>query len=268
MERASNKKTHISVIYLTQGLRVLRKVKFFGLRFGYYKIKHFVVNVGDLLFDMKGEKLVSKRKSRLLFEKFDGRLGHGISEREDFYPGLGMVLYSFVRCLRPKRVLCVGSQRGFVPALCALACEENALGGVDFVDAGYDSSINLSGWGQDGFWKRVDVPKHFHSITQTRLQFYLMTTKAFCEKYPNKKYDYIYIDGDHTYDGVRLDYKLLWPMLNRDGFMFFHDILGTGKKYGLEFGVKKFWSEIPNSQKININFPKQSGLGILQKSTR
>jgi hypothetical protein len=40
--------------------------------------------------------------------------------------------------MRPKRVLCVGSRYGYIPAICAYACKENNYGVVDFVDAGFD----------------------------------------------------------------------------------------------------------------------------------
>jgi predicted O-methyltransferase YrrM len=38
-----------------------------------------------------------------------------------------------------------------------------------------------------------------------------------------KKFDIIYIDGDHSYEGVKKDVKNYLQFLNDDGFMIFHD---------------------------------------------
>ena len=37
--------------------------------------------------------------------------------------------------------------------------------------------------------------------------------------------DLLFVDGDHTYDGVRLDYSLYGPLVGQDGLVAFHDIL-------------------------------------------
>ena len=160
---------------------------------------------------------------------------------------------------------------GYIPFICALASKANQHGQVDFVDAGY--SVNDSkdskrhSFGQ-GHWKKVDPQKHFSYLgTQNQINTYVMTTKEFAKKYPKRKYDYIYIDGDHRYQGVSLDFRLFWNRLNKGGFMIFHDIAKNGLFGDVNFQVGKFWAEIKKNHRSWIEFTENGadGLGILQK---
>lgn len=240
------------------------RFKYFGLRFLYYKIYRKWPWLKFKILDIHTPKLISRMISERLITLFNGEQGHGIPEKESDFLGLGLIHYSLIRITRPKRVLCIGSLRGFIPAICALACEDNGYGLVDFVDAGYGEESEKS-WGADGFWKKVNPQRHFNQMRLTRIQTYVMTNKEFAKLFPKRTYDYIYIDGDHTYKGVKLDYRLYWPKLNKNGFMTFHDILGKGSINNAEFGVNSFWKDLTEKNKVDILFPKESGLGILQK---
>jgi len=178
--------------------------------------------------------------------------------------GYGFIHYSFIVNTKPKRILCVGSRKGFIPAICALACQENDFGHVDFVDAGYDLD-NPNHWTGIGWWKKIDPKKHFSFLDINNwLTTYVMTTEEFAKKYKHK-YQYIYIDGDHSYKGVKTDFNLFWPRLDKNGLMSFHDVV-VKNDIGLPpFGVWRFWKEISSKYKVVFNFPKNSGLGIIQK---
>jgi predicted O-methyltransferase YrrM len=149
-----------------------------------------------------------------------------------------------VRNSKPKRILCVGSRKGFVPAILALACKDNGMGHVDFVDAGYDQDSHDKHWSGIGFWKKTDVSEHFKNIgVHAYITTHVMTTKEYANKTPKKTYQYIYIDGDHSYKGVKLDYSLFWPRLAKYGYMTFHDIVAKGYLDEGLFGVWRFWKE-------------------------
>jgi predicted O-methyltransferase YrrM len=45
-------------------------------------------------------------------------------------------------------------------------------------------------------------------------------------KFKNK-FDFIFIDGDHSYDGVRRDYEMWLPFLEYGGYIAFHDSAPT-----------------------------------------
>jgi len=50
--------------------------------------------------------------------------------------------------------------------------------------------------------------------------------------------DAVFIDGDHTYEGVRSDLQSWWPKLREGGLMFGHDYGHPRDKRGI-FGVKR-----------------------------
>ena len=179
--------------------------------------------------------------------------------------GYGFFHYSLIKIIKPRRILVIGSKYGFIPAIMALACKENNRGKVDFVDAGLDKN-EPQAWGGVGFWKKVDYKKHFSILNlQKNIKFYLMTSKEFSKKYIDRKWEYIYIDGDHSYEGVKQDFDLFWPQLNKGGIMGFHDIC-IDKLDGSIYGVKRLWQELKKQKKYNmIEFSGDCGLGIIQK---
>jgi len=183
--------------------------------------------------------------------------------------GYGLFHYSLIKNFRPKRILCVGSMYGFIPFMMAKACQENRIGKVDFVDAGFDignkKDSKMHSFGQ-GFWRNIDLKKHFSYLLDKKyIDIYVMTTKEF-SKENNSKYDYIYLDGDHTYEGGKLDLKLFWPRLKKDGFLCYHDIHFKKILKGIEFGYWKVWNELCDSKPFKIEVSnKYSGLGLIQK---
>lgn len=202
--------------------------------------------------------------SKTLIEAFGVDEGQNIN-RAQYFLGFGLIHYALVRNARPKRILCVGSRKGFIPAILALACKDNGVGHVDFVDAGFGPEEPTKHWSGVGFWKKNEPDKHFGKIgVSDYITTHVMTTLEYAKNYPKKRYQYIYIDGDHSYEGVNLDYSLFWPRLDKEGFMSFHDVVAHGYLDKGLFGIWKFWKELKGN-KIIFPFPKESGLGFVQK---
>ena len=181
--------------------------------------------------------------------------------------GYGWIHYSLIRVLKPKRVLCVGSRFGYIPAICALACKDNQKGKVDFVDASYsqDSFTDKDRhWGGVGFWKGSDPQKHFARFGLSGyIKVHVTTSREFKKKFSRRKWGYIHLDGDHSYKGVKQDYDRFWSKLEKGGFMAFHDI-NTNLDNDLNYGVDQFWQEI-KKEKASFELPGSNGVGILQK---
>ena len=80
--------------------------------------------------------------------------------------------------------------------------------------------------------------------------------KEFCPQY-----DLIFIDGDHSYNGVKKDFELYKDLLSPRGFVVFHDIdpdhIFKGDKGGGD--VWRFWQELSEGNKTNIIATKSSG---------
>jgi hypothetical protein len=214
------------------------------------------------LFPRNKPTLFVRSIGRELIEKYDGHQGQG-ARGDTGHPGLGLVHYSLVTTVKPKKILCIGSKKGYIPAMLALACKENSFGHVDFVDAGYGLE-RVNHWGGIAWWKRVDPKKHFSSSGLGKyLTSYVMKSSEFTKKYPRRMYDYIYLDGDHSYEGVKRDYLLSWPRLRSGGLMLFHDIVPKRMPSQPPYGVWKFWRELQGG-KISLS-GVGTGLGILQK---
>ena len=233
-------------------------------------LKWFVFNIYSILKDAilattYSQSLIKRAISRKLIVNYSGDNGHNLNFTQ-YFLGFGLIHYSFVRNTKPKNILCIGSRKGFIPAILGLACKDNGVGHVDFVDAGYGEETPEKHWSGCGFWKTENAKKHFAKIGVDKyISTYVMTTKEFAIKHPEKKFQYIYIDGDHSYEGVRSDYDLFWPLLEKFGFMSFHDVLVKGYLDKGLFGVWKLWKEIADKNAIVFPFPKESGLGIIQK---
>ncbi|ADC66516.1 O-methyltransferase-like protein [Ferroglobus placidus DSM 10642] len=57
-----------------------------------------------------------------------------------------------------------------------------------------------------------------------------------------RKIEFLFIDGDHTYEGVKKDFEMYSPIVRKGGIVAFHDIVpGPEDNVG---GVPKFWQEI------------------------
>ena len=52
-------------------------------------------------------------------------------------------------------------------------------------------------------------------------------------------YDFLFIDGDHTYESVRADWDNYYPMVREGGFIALHDILPRPG-----YGVSLLWEQI------------------------
>jgi predicted O-methyltransferase YrrM len=82
--------------------------------------------------------------------------------------------------------------------------------------------------------------------------------------------DFLFIDGDHSYEGVKQDFEMYSPLVKPDGVIAFHDIApGPEASVG---GVPRFWQELKATRPV-IEFVddwKQGayGIGVLKLGSR
>ncbi len=86
-----------------------------------------------------------------------------------------------------------------------------------------------------------------------------------------RKIDLLFIDGDHTYEGVKADFETYFPLVENGGIVAFHDI---APDFRTRFGrpterwagdVPKFWEQVKVTHRGVQEFvenPDQDGLGI------
>ena len=85
----------------------------------------------------------------------------------------------------------------------------------------------------------------------------------------NKQIDILFIDGDHTYKGVKRDFQMYSPLVKKNGIIVFHDIVKVPPEIALNVDVNKFWNEIKNNynyKEIVENWNQgHYGIGIIKK---
>ena len=77
--------------------------------------------------------------------------------------------------------------------------------------------------------------------------------------------DYLFIDGDHTYEGVKQDFELYAPLVREGGIIVLHDIAEHPPATGCD--VSRFWDQIkPRYRHMEIIKDRQqgwAGIGVL-----
>jgi predicted O-methyltransferase YrrM len=77
--------------------------------------------------------------------------------------------------------------------------------------------------------------------------------------------DFLFVDGDHTYGGVKRDFEMYSPLVRKGGIIAFHDIMPHPLDSGCE--VSKFWNELKNTQGareiVNDLRLRWGGIGLL-----
>lgn len=79
--------------------------------------------------------------------------------------------------------------------------------------------------------------------------------------------DFLFIDGDHTYEGVKKDYEMYKHLVKDGGYIAFHDINQYNSKLSKDCQVDKFWREILQDEGIStfeFNQKSYGGIGVVQ----
>ena len=205
------------------------------------------------------------------------RWTHGAN---DLHLGAGIFYYSIPYFLKAEVCVCLGSGGGYVPRLmqdCMWELQETDIiknGEVYVIDATNGFNGNVDWDDSDSFLRKNFDPKFINTTTEDA--YYNFFVKR------DIKIDYLHIDADHTYEGVKRDFDLYSTIMNENGIISIHD---TDKKYWDNFetydgephdtcyGPSDFIKEIPIEwQLFNLfdhkdksNKLSSTGLTILRK---
>lgn len=80
-----------------------------------------------------------------------------------------------------------------------------------------------------------------------------------------KQLDFLFIDGDHSYNGVKQDFEMYSPLVRPGGLIAFHDIVESEKHRRQNCYVASFWSELQGNKREYIFDGSWGGIGILEK---
>jgi predicted O-methyltransferase YrrM len=84
-------------------------------------------------------------------------------------------------------------------------------------------------------------------------------------KLRGRKLDFLFIDGDHSYQGVRRDFEMYAPLVRQGGILGFHDIVQPVNDPSNE--VHRFWGELKSryewSEIVASPCPGWGGIGYI-----
>jgi predicted O-methyltransferase YrrM len=194
-------------------------------------------------------------------------MGHAQS-KADGNLGLGWLYYSLARLQRAKRIVVIGSYRGFVPMVLARALQDNRNAGiVDFIDPSL----------VDDFWKDPErVQAHFARFGIENIRHHLYTTQAFVgtDAYRAlQDVDVLFVDGYHSHEQARFDHLAFADKLSADASVLFHDsignhesrIYGEDKRYA--YSVKQYMDELKASPGFQVfDFDYGSGVTLVKRA--
>ena len=203
----------------------------------------------------------------MILEPVKYRWTHGAT---DLHLGDGLLVYSFIQFIRAKVCVCIGSGGGFIPRLMTQARmdlhSQNIFEGnnqPEWGDIGTTIIIDAAN-GVGGFtdWTNENSFLRQHFQPQVILE---TSERAFYDYFIRQdiKIDYLHIDGDHSYEGVKKDFELYSTIISENGIITIHDIdqsyhdtflvTENSKKDFITFdGPSKFIKELENNEKWNL----------------
>ena len=174
---------------------------------------------------------------------------HGSGEcSEDL--SAGMLCYNLAYSLKAKTCLCIGSGGGFVPRLMRQAQRDlrNEGSRTILVDGAHDVPQKKKDiWGSP-CWLEYGSP--FRSNYPDVEILLKLTEDAHREFFiPNRiQIDFLHIDGDHHYEGAKLDWELFSPLVPDEGIITLHDT----QNYREPCGVYKLVDEIRRDGRYSV----------------
>lgn len=182
--------------------------------------------------------------------------------------GLGWLYYAQVRVSRPQTVVCIGSWRGFAPIVLGRALKDNGNGGrVVFIDP---SMV-------DDFWRDAGRTRAwFARFGLDNIDHHGLTTQAFVETETYRgltDVGLLFVDGYHTAEQARLDFRAFEPLLTPEACVFFHDsvrrfqspIYGRDRVY--EHSVVDFIDELKRDPAYQLmDHVNGSGVTLLKRA--
>ncbi len=213
------------------------------------------VALGWLFLDHIVKQMRRTGRGRGLEELFDlsrnGFLGalYPVQNRSEI-----LRLLELLRAENPRRLLEIGTATGGTLFLFTrMATDDATLVSIDLP----------GGPGGGGYpeW-RIPLYKSF-ALPGQRLELIrddshdprnlALTEQLFC----HEPIDFLFIDGDHSYEGVKRDFEMYGPLVRPEGLIAFHDIVFCDP-------VRRFWEDLKGQGLLCEEFIAESGrvLGI------
>jgi predicted O-methyltransferase YrrM len=188
-------------------------------------------------------------------------------EETDFFSGLGdsaWLLYGLARSLKPEVCVEIGSARGKSACYVGMALRDNGRGKLYAIDPHSKTNWNDS--------NSVDTYDTFNkNVKSARLTKYVEVVRKTSEEAArdwNLPIDLLFIDGDHSYEGVRRDWNLFSGFLSEFGVVVFHDTIWDvdpdPNMYRSDMGVPRMVDELREEGYPVLTINRDYGISLVQ----
>jgi predicted O-methyltransferase YrrM len=167
-----------------------------------------------------------------------------------------------VERLRPKTVLEIGTcNGGTLLVLCRLADPTAKVISIDLPGGKFGGGYEFFRGPVLRRMKKSQQKLHLFRADSHKRE----TQVTFAHALESAKLDLLFIDGDHTYEGVRCDFEMYSQFVRSGGIIAFHDIVPGPRELVGE--VSRFWTELKSSCRHReiVEDPRQpwGGIGVL-----
>jgi len=144
--------------------------------------------------------------------------------------GDGIIVYSLIQHMRYKNCVCIGTGGGYIPRIMTQAR-------IDLHKQGIFEGNDTYSWGDigttflvdpcngiggdsnvcnmDGFYQKTFYPRFIKETSERAYYDFFVREDIMI--------DLLFIDGDHSYEGVKKDFDLYTKRLNPNGLVLIHD---------------------------------------------
>lgn len=218
---------------------------------------------------------LSKQKLRKYFKSSDiesiidatkDYIGHGVYDRIAMSQKRSEIrnLAEAVKAINPKVIVEIGTRKGGTLFTWCRYTKAELIISIDL-----PNGIHGGGYPE----RKQSLYQFFLSDFSNRKMLLIQdnshdesTLKKITTILGDTKIDFLFIDGDHTYSGVKMDFDMYAPLVRKDGIIAFHDIIPntTSHEDAETIEVPKFWNELKHqfNNKEFIDSPNQRNMGI------
>jgi predicted O-methyltransferase YrrM len=185
----------------------------------------------------------------------------------EFFSGLGdsaWLLYGIARSLKPAIAVEIGSARGKSACFIGIALKENACGRLYAIDP-----HTRTDWNDSNSVDTYNIMRDH--LEKLGLKDVVTTVRKHSSEVSSgvpSPIDLLFIDGDHSYEGVKADWAMFKPRMSPTGLVVFHDTIWermtNDKRYRPDIGVPRFIEDLRQEGYPVITIERDCGVSIVQ----
>lgn len=185
----------------------------------------------------------------------------------DIASGLGnsaSLLYGLVRSMKPEICVEIGSARGKSACHIGMALKENGHGRLYAIDPHEPTD-----WNDTNSVDTFEIC--LRNISTLELSEQVIVIRSHSEDAArdwDRPIDLIFIDGDHSYEGVKRDWELFVPHVKPFGIVVFHDTMWDLPPYQMraraDMGVPRFVDELRRRGYQVLTIDRDYGVSLVQ----